>query len=319
MLFKTYDKITYRLGSRDVTLVDIFRSISFYNIETSNAFDDYYIQDGETPEILSTRLYGTSSLSWLIMLVNGYTRIEDDWFVSQQEYLKQKEATYGGDAFYIPALPDLQAGDILVKVTGLTGATGVDRSAAGICAAAFRHISDFDPHFRKIRGICGGGTFASGDRILFARYNPDSGTVVPLYFDDQNAKTSKVNYTDVLYRESYETSVLYLYNSFNVVIDPYRFSISGSTSINSNTIYLNPADTLTQNNFARCVLYRYGICGGTLPTGLFKKTVGEDNYAKYLKKQKIKVLKSEFVGSVVSTIESALQSPNIGKTLKIEL
>jgi hypothetical protein len=319
MLFKTYDKIVYRIGSRDVTLVDIFRNIAFSNIETSNAFDDYYIQDDETPEIVATKLYGTTSLSWLIMIVNAYSSVNEDWFLSQQAYNKKKEVDYGGDAFYVPALPDLQPGDIIVKVTGLTGTTGTNRVAAGICAAAYRHVSDFDPHFRKIRGICGGGTFASGDRILFARQNKENGTVLPLYFDDQSAISSQTNYTNVLYKESFETSILYFYNSFNVVIDPYKMSISGATSINSDTTYLSTTDTLTTDNFARCLLYRYGICGGTLPTGLFKKTIGENEYYKYLQKQKIKVLKREYVASVVSMIENALQSPEIGKTMRIEL
>jgi hypothetical protein len=47
--------------------------------------------------------------------------------------------------------------------------------------------------------------------------------------------------------------------------------------------------------------------------------VAEDEFAKYLKKQKIKVLKKEYVSSVITLIENALQSPEIGKTMKIEL
>lgn len=319
MLFRNYDKLTYTIGSKTVTLVDIFRSIAFSNTETSNAYDDYYIQDGETPETVAIKLYGTSSLSWLIMLVNGYASIKSDWFVSQSEYAKIKESKIGGEAFYIPSLPDLKPGDIFVKVSGLTGTTGINRLASGISASHFRHISDFDPHFRKIRGICGGGTFASGDKILFARQNKDYGTVDPLYFDDQSDPSAQVNYTNILYKESYDSSILYLFNSFNVVIDPYRLGISGATSINSDTTYLNTTDTLTANNFAKCLLYRYGVCGGTLPTGLYKKTVGEDEFAKYTKSQKIKILKNEYVSSVVSLIENALQSPEIGKTMKIEL
>jgi hypothetical protein len=142
---------------------------------------------------------------------------------------------------------------------------------------------------------------------------------VPLSFNDQGAKTSLVDYTNILHKESYDRSILYFYNSYNVIIDPYRLSISGSTSINSDTTYLNANDTLTENNFAKCLLYRYGICGGTLPTGLFKKTIAEDEYNKYIRKQKIKILKSEYVATVLSLIENALKSPLIGKTMKINL
>jgi hypothetical protein len=319
MLFKIYDKLIYNIGGKDITLSDIFRHIEFTNVESSPAFEDYYIQDTETPEIVSARIYGNTSLSWLIMLVNGYSDVKTDWFISQEEYLKKKEAKFGGEAFYIPALPDIKPGDIFVKVTGLTGITGANRSAAGICAGIYRHVSDYDPHFRKIRGVCGSGQFADGDYILFARQNKENGTVVPLSFNDQGAKTSLVDYTNILHKESYDRSILYFYNSYNVIIDPYRLSISGSTSINSDTTYLNANDTLTENNFAKCLLYRYGICGGTLPTGLFKKTISEDEYNKYIRKQKIKILKSEYVATVLSLIENALKSPLIGKTMKINL
>jgi hypothetical protein len=103
------------------------------------------------------------------------------------------------------------------------------------------------------------------------------------------------------------------------VIDPYRTGPSGITSINSDTVYLNTTDNLTENNFAYSILYRYGLCGGTAPYSLLKKTVDSDQYAKYIKKQKIKILKSEFVGSVISAIENALISDTIGKNFKIEL
>lgn len=313
MIFKDYPKITYTLGNRQVTLVDIFRHVAFSNVESSKAFDDYYIQDGETPEIVSAKFYGTSSLSWLILLINNISNIKTEWFLSQQEYLNQNEVNYGGDAFYISALPDLKPGDIIVKVT----ATASD-GASAINNGVYRHVADYDPYFRKIRGICGSGTFTKGDNILFARQNTENGTVTPLTFYATDA-TTQTNYTSALLVEPYGSSVLYFYNGTNVVIDPYRTRPSGITSINSDTVYLNTTDNLTENNFAYSILYRYGLCGGTAPYSLLKKTVDSDQYAKYIKKQKIKILKSEFVGSVISAIENALISDTIGKNFKIEL
>jgi hypothetical protein len=314
MLFKDYDTITYKIGNRSVTLVDIFRNITFTNIETSKAFDDYYIQDGETPEIVAERLYGTTSLSWLVMLVNNFNHIKNDWFVSAEEYQKTQDRLYGGDAIYIPALPDIKVGDILVKVTGTAsnGATAVNKQI-------YRHIADFDPYFRKIRGICGSGGLTAGDLILFARQNPENGTVTPIYFTDQSGNSTTTNYTNITLIEPYGKSVLYFYNSYNVIIDPYRIGASGSTSINSFTTYLNTSDTTTENNFAYSLLYKYGLCGGTAPSNLYKKTVTENEYAKYIKKQRIKILRSEYVNTVVLAVENALQSDTIGKKIKIEL
>lgn len=314
MLFKNYTEFTYTIGGKNVTLLDIFRNVSFSNVDESLAFEDYYIQDGETPEIVSARFYGTTSYAWLVLMVNAYSSIKADWFVSAQEYDRQKQGRLSGDAVYISALPEIQEGDIFVKV-GVTGASYAD----SVDITAYRHVADFDPYFRKIRGVCGGGTFESGDTILFARKNPNNGTVEPIVFKNTSAVPTETDYTKILFKEPYEKSVSYFYSSSNVVVDPYLYDKSGLTAINSDTLYLNTTDTTTKNNFARCILYKYGQSGGDLESGLFKKTIGEEDYSTYLSKQKIKILKSEFLSSVIATIERALESDEIGKRFRIEL
>lgn len=319
MLFKDYKTIQYTIGNRTVSIIDIFRNITFLNTDTSLAYDDYYIGDGETPEDISAKLYGTTSLSWLILMVNNLAHIKEDWFISQEDFKKEQERDFGGDAFYIAALPDLKPGDVFVKVT----ATAADNLAAeSVNINNYRHIADFDPYFRKIRGVCGGGDFSPGDLILFARQNPENGTVTQLFFDNQEATPQSTDFTNLLYKEPYGNSVNYFYNSQNVVIDPYRISPSGSTSINSNTIYTDSTDTTTENNFALSVLYKYGVCGGTTyltNINLYKKTVTENEFDKYIKKQKIRVLRKDYLTPVLLAVENALQSNTIGKKLRIEI
>jgi len=314
MLFNTYSQIVYKIGGKEITLSDIFRHIVFIDVDTSLAFDDYYIQDGETPESVSLRLYGTTNLSWLIMMVNGFNSLKADWFPSESEYKRSLDTNFGGDAFYVSALPDIQPGDILVKVTGFTGASM--ETASSVDISTYRNIENFDPYFRKIRGICGSGTFANGDNILFARKDTNNGTVNVIQFNSYHSAPLVTDHTKVIYTERYQNSVEYFYTSTNVVIDPYRYSVSGSTAIDSNTLYLNESDTTTPNNFARCILYKYGACGGSV-SGLIKKSVGEENFNKYIRKQKIKILKPEYLTSVVSVIENTIQSNEIGKVIKI--
>jgi hypothetical protein len=314
MLFKNYPSLNYTLNGKTVTVLDIFRNVVFTNVETSTAFDDYYIQDGETPENISAKLYGTTSLSWLIMLVNNKVHIKDDWFLSQAEEKTRQESLYGGDAYYIAALPDLLTGDIMVKVTG-TGpyeATSVDLTV-------YRHIAEFDPYFRKVRGICGSGTFSSGDTVLFARQNKQNGTVSPITFIDTTQDENITDYTTILYAEDNENSPLYFYNASDVIIDGYRTSPTNTTSVAPKTTYFDPSDTLTENNFALTMIYRYGLCGGIPPYGLYEKTIAEDENDKYLEKQKIKILKPEYVKVVTSTIETALETNIVGNRIKIEL
>lgn len=314
MLFNNYSQIVYKLGDREVTVADIFRNVAFVDVDTNNAYDDYYIQDGEKPEDVALKLYGGSTFSWLVMMVNGFNHIKNDWFMSESEYKTNQDSNYGGDAFYIKALPDIQPGDILVKVSGFTGASM--ENASTIDVSVYRHIANFDPYFRKIRGISGSGTFQNGDSILFARRDSQTGVINPIIFDSFHSVPLNTNHTTIIYTEKYQNSVQYFYTASNVVIDPYRYSITGSTGIDSDTLYVSESDTLTENNFARCVLYKYGACGGTV-SGLIKKSVGEENFNTYMRKQKIRVLKPEYLTTVMSVIKNAIQSNEIGKVIKI--
>lgn len=319
MLFRNYQTIQYTIGNKTVSLVDIFRNITFTNTETSLAYDDYYLDDGETPEDVSVRLYGTTSYSWLVLMVNNIAHIKEDWYISTEEFKKQQEIDFGGDALYIPALPDLQPGDILVKVT----ATAADNlTAQAIDTQNYRHISNFDPYFRKIRAISGTGGISAGDYILFARQNTANGTVNPITFLNQEETPKLTDFTNVLYKESYGNSVDFFYNSSNVVIDAYRTSPSGTTSINANTLYTNSADTTTENNFASSIIYKYGVSGGSqylTDNNFYKKTISELEFDKYIKKQKIRVLRKDYLTPVLLAVENALQSDTIGKKLRIEI
>lgn len=46
--------------------------------------NSYTIQDGETPELVSLKLYGTRDYHWLIMLLNERFDIRKDWPISSQ-------------------------------------------------------------------------------------------------------------------------------------------------------------------------------------------------------------------------------------------
>ena len=307
MLFKEYPNITYTLNNQDIVLVDIFRNVVFKDIEESNAYDDYYIQDGESPEIISARVYGNTTYSWLILLINNITNIDSEWFISAKEYEKNVERDLGGDAFYIQELPNLQTGDVMVKVTGVV----VGSSPSTIDINTYRHIDSFDPYFRKIRGICGSGTISSGNNVLFARKN-SSGIVEKLEFDGKSVFS-------ILYTESYKNSVDYFVTSNSIVVDPYRI-ITGSTlqktSVDPGTTYSNPSDSITLQNFAKTVIYRYGASGGSVPS-MVKITENNTNYQDYLDKQKIKVLKPELLPIVLTSLENAIKSNNVGKIIKV--
>jgi hypothetical protein len=317
MLFKDYPSIDYIIKNKSITLIDIFKNIAFINTENNFAFVDYYIQDGESPEHVAAKFYSDTELSWLVLLVNNIADIQKEWYSDSETFLRNLNRDYGGTAYYIAAIPEIVAGDVMVKV-GSTGETG----AITIDSSVYTVIQSFDEKLRLIRGVCGSGGFTFNDTVLFARQDSSNGTVKPIQFLNGDSTPLLVNYTLLYYLEPYGSSIDYLYDSNNVVIDPYKKLSNYKVGINTDTIYLNtdPAD-LTENNFARTILFTYSSNAGDLADlpGILKREKQKTVYDDYIKKQKIKILKPEYVASVLSVIQTALSENSVGRIYRIEL
>ena len=77
MYFKEFPKFFYDFkdsnGNPDMRVVrDITRNVRFRKeiLENVTFFDEYDIQDGETPEIIAEKVYGNPKYHWVIMLMN---------------------------------------------------------------------------------------------------------------------------------------------------------------------------------------------------------------------------------------------------------
>lgn len=77
MYFKQFPQFLYdfNYGDRTKTSIvkDITRNVRFRKdiLENVTLFDEYDIIDGETPEIISEKFYGTPEYHWVVMLANG--------------------------------------------------------------------------------------------------------------------------------------------------------------------------------------------------------------------------------------------------------
>jgi len=77
MYFKDFPQYLYdfNYGNRVKTsvVVDITRNIRFRKevLQNVTLYDEYDVVDGETPEIISEKFYGTPEYHWVIMLANG--------------------------------------------------------------------------------------------------------------------------------------------------------------------------------------------------------------------------------------------------------
>ena len=98
--FSDFPTIGYTLddNSTQQVVVDIFRRVLFSKEykDNSSYYEKYYILDGETPEELSFRFYGTTNLHWLILMVNNIIDPRFEWPLSEQNLVKHVEKKYGG-------------------------------------------------------------------------------------------------------------------------------------------------------------------------------------------------------------------------------
>ena len=58
-------------------------------------FDEYDIKDGETPEIIAEKVYGTAEYHWIIMLINEKFDYLADFPMTYDALLKYVEDKYG--------------------------------------------------------------------------------------------------------------------------------------------------------------------------------------------------------------------------------
>lgn len=85
MYFQKFPDIYYEydIGGEPVLKVvkDITRNIRFRKaiLENITLFDEYDIQDGETPEIVAAKVYGSSVYHWVIMLANQRHDYATEW------------------------------------------------------------------------------------------------------------------------------------------------------------------------------------------------------------------------------------------------
>jgi hypothetical protein len=100
MYFNEMPKMVYPYTSngekRHTIVPDIFRRVILDNFfKNKTALLSYYISDGETPEILAHKFYGTTQYHWVILLANDIIDVKRDWPLSQEEMVAYCNNKYG--------------------------------------------------------------------------------------------------------------------------------------------------------------------------------------------------------------------------------
>lgn len=108
MYFKRFPVIYYPAIINGVkqysVLKDITVNVRFVKDFISNItlYDLYDIREGETPEIISEKFYGTPYYHWVIMLLNDRYDYIEDFPVSQNDLYRITVEKYGEDNVYSP-------------------------------------------------------------------------------------------------------------------------------------------------------------------------------------------------------------------------
>lgn len=100
MYFKDFPQFLYdfNYGDRVRTsvVVDVTRNVRFKKEILSNIalYDEYDIVDGETPEIISEKFYGTPEYHWVIMIANGKYDYRKDFPLPESVLQKHIKTSY---------------------------------------------------------------------------------------------------------------------------------------------------------------------------------------------------------------------------------
>ena len=101
MYFEKFPQFVYEFNiagkTKAMIITDITRNVRFRKEILGNIelYDEYDIKDGETPEIIAEKIYGTSEYHWVIMLVNERFDYIGDFPMTYRNLVKYVEDKYG--------------------------------------------------------------------------------------------------------------------------------------------------------------------------------------------------------------------------------
>lgn len=96
-LFQNYPLTNYTFDSKNYfAIVDFTRRVKVdeFLSDVSFIYDKYSIKEGEKPEDVSYRFYGTSKLHWVILITNKIIDHEDEWCLPYDQIVKIARKKY---------------------------------------------------------------------------------------------------------------------------------------------------------------------------------------------------------------------------------
>lgn len=152
--FKQFPKINYDLQETNVfsRRVDIFRHVDVASINTDvyTNYLFYEIKDGERPDIVSHKLYGTPDYYWTFFIINDFLQAGfNSWYKSQNDFHRGLDFEYAnlGSLIFTPNYTTAAnvLGGLDLTIEGLRFAR------VGSSPQDMAKISTFDPFMQSLR------------------------------------------------------------------------------------------------------------------------------------------------------------------------
>ena len=109
MYFANMPVIRYDMGTFSKLCKNILVCAKFNDFfrgpEDEQLFVEYKVKDGETPEEIANRVYGSPNLNWIILLFNNIKNPYFEWPLSQSQMEAQLYKAYPGSAIFVDLNP----------------------------------------------------------------------------------------------------------------------------------------------------------------------------------------------------------------------
>tara|TARA_B100001093_G_scaffold53991_1_gene45749 strand:- start:1280 stop:1954 length:675 start_codon:yes stop_codon:yes gene_type:complete len=101
--FKHFPKTFYTLNDDSPGLDSVTNILARFSIEpnlleNTNVFYPYDVQDTDTPEIIASKIYGSSEKHWVVLSFNKIVDPQWDWPLNDNNFIKYVNNKYTADA-----------------------------------------------------------------------------------------------------------------------------------------------------------------------------------------------------------------------------
>ena len=95
-------------------------------LENVTIYDEYDIRDGETPEIIAAKVYGSSMYHWVVMLCNQRYDYDADFPLTDRQLDQYLADKYGSDLYDVHHYVDTRGYVVMSDVIGSVPVTNYD-------------------------------------------------------------------------------------------------------------------------------------------------------------------------------------------------